>query len=212
VKAPRAPRVPPQSKGQSNNPRQGTTVGDAPSAPSEAPARRSRPVIGLASRQFEAALSGVAGREKRAKGERGREKESSVSTSNANDPPSEVAVPASSLATVFPSQGPGAANSDKVEPPLSPKKARTRRGGGGRSRGGDSGGAPPVKISGILQRVDTSSPAAIEQGVSAGSIDIGVISNIGVVAGSGNRGGGRRGGGGHMKDKGIVPPTVKNGG
>ncbi|KAF8803356.1 hypothetical protein BYT27DRAFT_7051397, partial [Phlegmacium glaucopus] len=200
VKAPRAPRVIPQSRAPSNNSIPNATVGDAPSA--EAPARRSRPVIGLASRQFEAALSGVAGRGGRAKGEKGREKESLAPASNANDVPSGAAPDSSSAA---------ATTSNQVEPPSSPKKERTRRGGGGRHKAGDSGGAPPVKISGILQRVDTSPSAAIGKGVSEGSIDVGVNSATGIVVGSGNRGSGRRGRG-HMKDKGVAPPTLQSGG
>lgn len=202
IKAPRPPRAAPQSKGQSNNPSQNATAGDAPAAPSEAPARRSRPVIGLASRQFEAALSGVAGRERRAKGERGKEKESSIAAGNDSGPSTEAA-PVSSAA-VLPSHGASATGSDKVEPPPSPKKERTRRGGRGRSGSGGvtSGGAPPpVKISGILQRTDTAPSAITEQSVSEGTIDMGVNSTP--IVGSGNRGGGRRGRGGHMKEKGV---------
>ena len=201
VKAPRPLRAAPQSKGQSNSSNQNATAGDTPAAPSEAPARRSRPVIGLASRQFEAALNGVAGRERRAKGERGKEKESSIPAGNDSGPSSEAA-PVSSAA-VLPSHGASATGSDKVEPPPSPKKERTRRGGRGRSGSGGvaSGGAPPVKISGILQRTDTASSAITEQSVSEGPIDMGINSTP--IMGSGNRGGGRRGRGGHMKEKGV---------
>jgi regulator of nonsense transcripts 3 len=212
VKAPRVPRVAPQNNNQSNNLNQGGTVDNAAAAPSEAPTRRTRPVIGLGSRQFEAALSGVGGRERRPKGEKGKEKESLAQASN--DGPSNEVAPASSPITVPPSSGAGVAGSDEVEPLPSPKKERTRRGRGG------SGGAPPVKISGILQRVDTAPSPAIEQGAGEGSIDAGINSTpvaatatTGVVGG-GNRGGGRRGRGrgrgGHMK--GVVPPTVKSGG
>lgn len=211
AKAPRAPRVTPQSKNQSNNLSQNGTVDNADAAPSEAPARRSRPVIGLASRQFEAALSGVGGRERRARGERGKEKESSAPAGN-DGPFNEIAAASSSVA-ILPSHGAGATASDEVELPPSPKKERTRRGGG---RGGGGGGGAPVRISGILQRVDTAPPATIEQGVAEGSVDVTVTSTAATtattgIAGSGSRGGGRRGRGrGHMKDKGV-PPTVKSG-
>lgn len=190
VKAPRQPRAPKVAKNQSNNSSQNVTVDDAAAAPSEAPARRSRPVIGLASRQFEAALSGVGGRERRTKRERGKEKESPAPAGNDNGLSSEAA-PASSSVAVPPRHGASATGSDEVEPlpSSSPKKERTRRSGGrgGGGAGGASGGAAPVKISGILQRVDT---AAIEQG--EGLINISVNSTTGVVGG-GNRGGGRRG-------------------
>jgi regulator of nonsense transcripts 3 len=173
------------------------------------PVRRSRPVIGLASRHFEAALSGVGARERRAKVDKGKNKESCAPTSNDGGPAGEAA-PASSSVDVLSLEA-SATGSGKVEPPASPKKARTRR--GGRSGGGLSGGAPPVKISGILQRVDTVPPAAIEQGVSEGSADVGVISTATATTSSrsGNRGGGRRGRGGHTKDKGVVSPTVRSG-
>ena len=183
-KAPRA-RAPRPAKNQSNNPSQNAAVDEAAAAPSEAPARRSRPVIGLASRQFEAALSGVGGRDRRTKRERGKEKESPAPASNDNGPSSE-ATPASSVAVPIPPR-PSAIASDEVEPrsSSSPKKERTRRSGG---RGG---GAPPVKISGILQR-DTAPapPAVIEQG--EGLVNTSVHSSAS-VAGAENRGGGRRG-------------------
>ena len=187
VKAPRA-RPPRAPKNQSNNASQNTTVDEAATAPSEAPARRSRPVIGLASRQFEAALSGVGGKTKR---ERGKEKESSA-PSNDNGPSSEAAPTSSSVTvSVPPRLGAGATGSDEVESrsSSSPKKERTRR--SGRGGGGASAGAPPVKISGILQRVDTAPvpPATLEQG--EGLINTSVSSTTGVVGG-GNRGG-RRG-------------------
>ena len=207
-KAPRAHRVAAQSKNHSNhsNP---DTVGDTPAAPSEASARRSRPVVGLASRQFEAALSGVGARDRRAKGERGKEKESSAPASNVDGPSSE-ATPASPPVAVLPIHG---ASGDKVAPP-SPKKDRTRRGGGRNSGGGGgASGGPPIKVSGILQRVDTAPPASTEQGASEGSINVSVnpTTTSGVV-GNGNKGGGRRGRGGHAKEKGVVPPAIKSGG
>lgn len=189
VKAPRA-RAPRVAKNQSNNPSQNATVDDAAPAPSEALARRSRPVIGLASRQFEAALSGVGGRERKRKAERGKEKESPAGNDNG---PSTEAAPASSSVAVPSRHGASATGSDEVEPlpSSSPKKERTRRNGGrgGGGTGGASGGPPSVKISGILQRVDAPPPAAIEQG--EGLINISVNSTTGVVGG-GNRGGGRR--------------------
>ena len=154
VKAPRAPRAHRGAKNQSSNPSQNATVDDAAVVPSEAPVRRSRPVIGLGSRQFEAALSSVGGRERK---KRGKEKEPPASASNGNGPSSEAAPASSSVAV--PSRR--ATGSDEVEPlpSSSPKKERTRRSGG--RGGGAAGGAPPVKISGILQRVDTA-PAASE--------------------------------------------------
>jgi len=189
VKAPRA-RPPRVAKNQSNNPSQNATVDDATAAPSEALARRSRPVIGLASRQFEAALSGVGGRERKTKRERGKEKESPAPAGNDNGPSSEAA-PASSSVAVPPRHGANATGSDEVVPPpsSSPKKERIRR-SGGRGGGGASGGAPSVKISGILQRVDAAPPAATEQNES--SINNSANSTSGVMGG-GNRGGGRRG-------------------
>jgi regulator of nonsense transcripts 3 len=188
-KAPRA-RAPRPAKNQSNNSSQNATVDEAAASPSEAPARRSRPVIGLASRQFEAALSGVGGRERR-KRERGKEKESPAPEGNDNGPSSEAAPASSSVAVpIPPKHGGSATGSDEVEPrpSSSPKKERTRRGGrGGGGAGGASGGAPPVKISGILQRADIAPtpPAAIEQGE-------GLVNTNGNPT-SGNRGGGRRG-------------------
>ena len=193
AKPPRAPRAPRVAKNQSNNPSQNATVDDAAAAPSEAPARRSRPVIGLASRQFEAALSGVGARERRAKRERGKEKESPAPAGNDNGPSSEAAPTSSSVAVPL-KHGASATGSDAVEPlpSSSPKKERTRRSGRG---GGGASGAPPVKISGILQRVDTAPPAAIEQG--EGLVNNSVNSTTGVVGG-GNRGGRRgRGRGAH---------------
>ena len=173
-------------------------------------------MIGLASRQFEAALSGVGGRERRTKGERGKEKESLAPAGN--DGPSSDAPPPSS--SVLPSHGAGAVGSDEVEPLPSPKKERTRRGRGG-GGGGASSGPSPVKVSGILQRVDTAPAVAIEHGAGESSINVSVNSAAvastsatpGVVGG-GSRGGGRRGRGrgGHTKEKVVVPPTIKSGG
>ena len=188
VKAPRAPRAHRGAKNQSNNPSQNTAVDDAAAAPSEAPVRRSRPVIGLGSRQFEAALSGVGGRERKTtKREKGKEKESPASAGNGNGPSNEAA-PASSSVAVPPKHGASATGSDEVEPlpSSSPKKERTRRSGG--RGGGGAGSAPPVKISGILQRVDT------EQG--EGLINNNVNSTTG-LGGGGNRGRRGRGRGGH---------------
>lgn len=193
VKAPRV-RAPRPPKNQSNNPSQNVTVDDAAATPSEVPARRSRPVIGLASRQFEAALSGVSGRDRRPKRERGKEKESPAPAGNDNGPSSESVPASSSVAVPVPSrQGANATGSDEVEPrsSSSPKKERTRRSGGRGGGGGGGGGPPPVKISGILQRGDTAPapPAAIEQG--EGLVNTTVNTTASVVGG-GNRGG-RRG-------------------
>lgn len=190
VKAPRV-RAPRPPKNQSNNPSQNVTVDDAAATPSEVPARRSRPVIGLASRQFEAALSGVSGRDRRPKRERGKEKESSAPAGNDNGPSSESVPASSSVAVPVPSrQGANATGSDEVEPrsSSSPKKERTRRSGGRGGGGGGGGGPPPVKISGILQRGDTAPapPAAIEQG--EGLVNTTVNTTASVVGG-GNRGG-----------------------
>ena len=150
-------------------------------------------------------MSGVGGREKRARGEKAKEKESAGSV---NAPSSEAH--ASGSVPVLPTPAAGTVGS--VDPPRSPKRERTRRGGGGHAGGGGgaAGGAPPIKISSILQRNDTGNDGgplvAIEKGVSEGSID---VHPAGV--GGGNRGG-RRGRGGHMKEKGPVPSTVKHGG
>ena len=193
VKAPRV-RAPRPPKNQPNNPSQNVTVDDAAATPSEVPARRSRPVIGLASRQFEAALSGVSGRDRRPKRERGKEKESPAPAGNDNGPSSQSVPASSSVAVPVPSrQGANATGSDEVEPrsSSSPKKERTRRSGGRGGGGGGGGGPPPVKISGILQRGDTAPapPAAIEQG--EGLVNTTVNTTASVVGG-GNRGG-RRG-------------------
>ena len=164
----------------------------AAATPSESPARRSRPVIGLASRQFEAALSGVGGRERRAKRERGKEEKDSPAPAGSDNGPSSEATPS---VAVPPRHGAGATGLDEVEPLPSPKKERSRRSGGrgGGGAGGASGAAPPVKISGILQRVDSAPPAAIEHGESSVNVSVNSTTITTGVVGDGNRGGGRRG-------------------
>ncbi|TFK32063.1 Smg-4/UPF3 family-domain-containing protein, partial [Crucibulum laeve] len=186
-----------------------TTGGEAPAAAS-APPRRTRPVIGLASRQFEAALSGVgvAGggerktrREKEKEREERREKDvaavsagTAVGTSNAATP--------SAIS----------ASDNKSAPPASPRKDRGgRKGGAGASVGAVAGSAAnanasgatgkasepqTIKVPGILQRID-GPPAILQRETlpapstnTQGSITTGGTPSV-PVAGGGR--GGRRG-------------------
>jgi len=127
------------------------------------PSRRTRPVIGIASRQFEAALN-IAGLANSASERRKREKEKLVDTQNpTNDI---VAGPSRSSpkggGNDIPSEGQDIllkpSSTDGLDPdkpgplsPSSPKKEKSKRGG----RVGASGrGSAPVKIPSILQRTD----------------------------------------------------------
>ncbi|KAF8062215.1 Smg-4/UPF3 family-domain-containing protein [Lyophyllum atratum] len=145
------------------------------------PPRRARPVIGLASRQFEAALSGAgvgAGGDRKSRREREREKEAQGGAVPAGPPPAAPAKPA----------------------PPSPRRARNpKEAGGGAAPAGSN--APPPKVPVILQPPSTAAAAATP--LNGASHQEGVPSNRGAGGGGGARGGRRgrgRGRGGGNQD------------
>ncbi|KAF8153142.1 Smg-4/UPF3 family-domain-containing protein [Crassisporium funariophilum] len=180
TRAPRAPRVPSQPKvlASTTAALDPSTVGASLTLQHDAsspPVRRTRPVIGLASRQFEAALSGVApASERRAR----REKEAQNTANNPSPGPAvDVSAPLSNLTARI-----DGSDQDRPSAPSSPKKERTRRGGGGRGGGGGGPGpggvvptgAPSIKgpnkvsaaaavpkVPSILQRVDGPPPGVL---------------------------------------------------
>ncbi|KAL0576120.1 hypothetical protein V5O48_005867 [Marasmius crinis-equi] len=190
-KAPKAPRAPREQQQQSS-PAQANSASAAAAASSAsattsnegaAPAaRRSRPILGLGSRQFEAALSGVAGGKARKEKEKegGQQKESAQEKKGAP-------------ATV---NGEGS----KPKETTSPKRERAAR-----HRDASAAGKGQSSVQGILQRGDGPPPAILQRDqkpaatAAAGNVEQG-SSNAGPPPGLGRgrgrgRGRGGRGGG-----------------
>ena len=145
---------------------------------SSTPSRRTRPIIGIASRQFEAALS-IAGLANSASERRKREKEkpkdvqtpttesggavSNASSKDGKDVHSDshnhspLKVTSAKVNTSDPDKGKAAA----FLPPPSPKKDKSRRGAGQVAYPSlNTANATPVIVPRILQRDDGPSPAA----------------------------------------------------
>ena len=192
-----------------------------PDNPSSTPSRRTRPIIGIASRQFEAALS-IAGLANSAFERRKREKDNiqtpttesvgEASNSSSKDGKdvhydghnhSPLKVTSAMVDTPDSEKGKAAAS---LLPP-SPKKDKSRRGGGGRVAHPslNAANATPVIIPRILQRDDGSSPAApVNNTPKAAPSSSGAVSPLPPVAnippsstlGGGQPRGGRRGRGG----------------
>ena len=225
----RAPRAPPPP--QANKPQNVVVPIQAaiqqqpgPSTPTQPPPsdgattptpRRTRPVIGLASRQFEAALSGVAGGKSRREREREREREKEREEGTVTP-----------TATVSPSPAPGLGQTPsmavastpagnvkevgKPGPPTSPRRGRRGSHGGGGGSGGGGVGRPPsaasavsdTKAPGIIQRADA--PLIIQKDVPVvGSPVVNPVQNP-MRGGRGGGGGLRRGRGG-MRGRGGAP-------
>lgn len=119
--------------------------------------RRSRPVIGLASRHFEAALSGVGG-EKRSRREREKERDERREKEGASVLPTPASAAVGSSSAAAPS---GETMNNRAPlapaPPLSPRRDRARREGTGIGVGNEQ-----VKVSSILQR-DAPPPAILQR-------------------------------------------------
>lgn len=163
---PRHPKAPRGASAAPNNVNPVPAMENPTGTPPAEPSRRTRPVIGIASRQFEAALN-IAGLANSASERRKREKDKVADTQNpANDigsGPSRISPKGRGNDT--PSEGqdiplkPSSTTVDDLDPdkaapspPPSPKKEKSKRGG----RVGASGrGSAPVKIPSILQRTDT---------------------------------------------------------
>jgi len=231
AKGPKPPRAPPPSKATGEGKaQQGSKNGEessrapvaqisiagqpAPStegaAPASAPPRRSRPVIGLASRQFEAALSGVAGLANAATERKKREKEREAQAAVASATPAGSSatssqVPVDVTATFARIDGSDNEKSNPLTPvpPTSPRK-KTRRGtrrGGHHADADTEGAGTQVKVPSILQRADA--PPAIFQkdgpvitnSVLPSPAILTASSSVNAAANN-TRGGGRRGRGG----------------
>jgi len=189
-----------------------------PDNSSSTPSRRTRPIIGIASRQFEAALS-IAGLANSASERRKREKDtiqtptvgevSNSSSKDGKDVHSEghnhSPLKDSSAMVDTPDSEKGKAAASLLPP--SPKKDKSRRGGGGRvvHPSLNTANATPVTVPRILQRDDGSSPAApINSTPKAAPSSSGAVSPLPPVAnippsstlGGGQPRGGRRGRGG----------------
>ncbi|KAF8964760.1 Smg-4/UPF3 family-domain-containing protein [Flammula alnicola] len=209
AKPPRAPRGA-QAKSAANDTPHVEPSAALPPSPldstnSTAPpaVRRTRPVIGLASRQFEAALSGVSGLAIAATERKRREKEreaQAAAASGGTHVPATPTAPSASFARI------DGSDTDKPVAPPSPKKEKTRRGG----RGGGGGGAgssaaaaasanvPQVKVPSILQRAADGPPSSIIQRDTSGPPNEASNGTTSPTAersstGPNSRGGGRRG-------------------
>ncbi|RDB17122.1 Regulator of nonsense transcripts UPF3 [Hypsizygus marmoreus] len=163
--------------------------GSAPSVPAAGLARRTRPVIGLASRQFEAALSGagVSAGERKSRREREREREKEKETQAADGAAGSGPV------------GTGTSVPPKTSPP-SPRRERHAKqirevaapGAAAAVNVGSSGGpvnaGPAVKVPAILQRID--GPSA---GAAGEQKEVGATAPVSDGALGGGGRGGRRG-------------------
>ena len=228
ARAPRAPLPPPQANKQQNVvvPIQ-TAIPQqpGPSTPTQPPSdgattptpRRTRPVIGLASRQFEAALSGVAGGKSRREREREREREKEreegavTPTATAVSPSAPGLAQTPSIAAASTPTGNVVKEAGKPGPPTSPRRGRRGSHGGGGGSGGGGVGRPPsaasaaindTKAPGIIQRADA--PLIIQKDVPV--VGPPVVSPVQMPMRGGRGGGGglRRGRGG-MRGRGGAP-------
>ena len=226
-KSARAPRAPPPP--QANKPQNvvvpiQTAIQQqpGPSTPQQPPSdgattptpRRTRPVIGLASRQFEAALSGVAGGKSRREREREREREKER----------EEGAVTPTATVVSPSPAPGMAQTPsmavastpagnvkevvKPGPPTSPRRGRRGSHGGGGGSGGGGVGRPPsaaavndTKAPGIIQRADA--PLITQKDVPV--VGSPVVNPVQNPMRGGRGGGGLRRGRGGMRGRGGAP-------
>lgn len=225
-KPPKAPRPTQQGKATSSASTSGTVAtpsvvspsnvvstdrtpsSDTPQPDNSSPApRRTRPILGVSSRQFEAALS-IAGLASSASERRNREKEKSKdpltpttesgvvvsgsSSKDGKDVPSDHSSLKAAQARVDTSEKGKAA---APLPPLSPKKDKSRKGGVGPSS--DGANTIPVVVPNILQRNDGSTPAPANlQKVPSGS---GAAGPVAINSGGQPRGRRGRGGGARMQ-------------
>ncbi|KAJ4001906.1 Smg-4/UPF3 family-domain-containing protein [Lentinula boryana] len=166
-------------------------------APSAAPSRRTRPILGLASRQFEAALSGAGVNAGERKSRKEREKERQAPAANKEKEKDQAS------GKDAPSTPANVANGT-TSGPTSPKRDR---GSGKRKSSVSSNGGAPVatvsKVPSILQRTlatDTSgptTPAIFQRGGDESVLGSSPSVEASPVARGGRRGRGRgRGGGG----------------
>ncbi|KAF9467695.1 Smg-4/UPF3 family-domain-containing protein [Collybia nuda] len=170
----------------------GTQPSQTAPAAASVPPRRTRPVIGLASRQFEAALSGAGvgasgERKSRREREKEREKEQEKNSGISSAPgPPEI----------------------KQTPP-SPRRER------GRGRGdapAPQGAGPTVKIPSILQRADNGSPAtASKDAARIDSLDTSSTSLSPDNSGPHHPGGGRGARRGRGRGRGISSGPARGG-
>ena len=232
ARAPRAPPPPQANKPQNvvvpiqtaiqQQPGPSTPTQPPPSDGATTPTpRRTRPVIGLASRQFEAALSGVAGGKSRREREREREREKEreegtvTPTATAVSPSAPGLAQTPSMATASTPTG-NVKEAGKPGPPTSPRRGRRGSHGGGGGSGGGGVGRPPsaasavsdTKAPGIIQRADA--PLIIQKDVPV--VVPPVVSPVQMPMRGGRGGGGglRRGRGrgrGGAPRGGFVSPT-----
>jgi len=162
---PKAPRTREQQQ-QHSSPAQATSPSSAPASSTSvtssneavaSSSRRSRPVLGLGSRQFEAALSGVAGgksRKDREKDNRDKDKEKEKEPGQEKDKDKEAAQDRK------PTHPPINGESSKAKEAGSPKRDRT-------SRRRDSAGGPAAgknqTVPGILQRGGGPPPSILKR-------------------------------------------------
>ncbi|KAJ3731487.1 Smg-4/UPF3 family-domain-containing protein [Lentinula guzmanii] len=180
-------------------------------APSAAPSRRTRPILGLASRQFEAALSGAGVNAGERKSRKEREKERQAPAANKEREKDQAS------GKDAPSTPANVAN-NTTSGPTSPKRDRDRGSGKRKSSVSSNGGAPVAtvsKVPSILQRTlatDTSgptTPAIFQRGGDESVLGPSPSVEASPVARGGRRGRGRgRGGGGG----GPTPITTTTGG
>ncbi|KIK00982.1 hypothetical protein K443DRAFT_582423 [Laccaria amethystina LaAM-08-1] len=228
ARAPRAPPAKPQNvvptaiqqqpPGPSATPIPTSTQQQSPDGAATPTPRRARPVIGLASRQFEAALSGVGGGKSRREREREREKEreEGAVTPIAAVSPSLTSAPGlAQTPSIASTPAVNVKEAGKPAPPTSPRKGRRGSHGRGGGSGGGGVGRPPsaasavndTKVPGIIQRADgagagANAPLIIQKDVPVvGS----PVVNIPMGGGRGGGGGPRRGRGGGGRGRGGAP-------
>ncbi|KJA25272.1 hypothetical protein HYPSUDRAFT_37761 [Hypholoma sublateritium FD-334 SS-4] len=193
----------------------------APAAGAAGGGRRTRPVVGLASRQFEAALSGVSGlanaATERKRRERERDTQGAAANGGGGTPVPPTPTTAGSFARIDGSDTERPPPPAKAHVPPSPRKEKARRGGRGGAAGGGGGGAPPstpqVKVPSILQRApepaQKDAPAA--SATAAPNGEGSVPPAEGSASGGGAGRGGRRGRGGGRGRGGAVANAPRGG-
>ncbi|KAJ7147176.1 Smg-4/UPF3 family-domain-containing protein [Mycena crocata] len=189
-KPPKAPRPQPRVPGPPAVPTDVSVASAANAGPSADPAaavapRRTRPVIGLASRQFEAALSGAGvagtGAERKSRRDRDRERAATAEEKDKEGGP--------------PAGASGGAPLPRKEKPTRRKDSVS----GGIAVSNSSGSTPEVRVPSILQRADPAIAPVIVHRIDG---DVQVQPQAGVIPVNFNVGGPRGGSGGKRGGRG----------
>ncbi|KAF8895835.1 hypothetical protein CPB84DRAFT_1781939 [Gymnopilus junonius] len=165
-----------------------------------APPRRTRPVLGLGSRQFEAALSGVAGLARERSQAQAQAQNAGGGDGSAASPSTSTVPPAVPIIQYARIDGSDTEKPASPASPPSPKKTRRGgRGGGGPVQSG-SAEVPQVKVPSILQRADAPPPGMIQR--EALNATNAVLPNLSTQVGANPTGTNPRGGGGGRRGRG----------